>query len=92
MDENLDRSGPLFRELLAKVQPVIAKELDVPIEKVTLQARFVEDLGADSLDTVELLLCLEEEFGIRIPTEEAEKFKTVTDLLNCLQKIYPVKK
>lgn len=78
-------------ELLAKVRPVIARELDVPVEKVTPQARFVEDLGADSLDTVELLLCLEEELGIQIPNEEAEKFKTVADLLNYLQEKSPDK-
>ncbi len=72
-------------ELLTKVRPIIAKELDVPVEKVIPQARFVEDLGADSLDTVELLLCLEEELGIQIPTEEADKFKTVADLFNYLQ-------
>lgn len=78
-------------ELLAQVQPIIAKELDVSIEKVTPQARFVEDLGADSLDTIELLLCLEEELGVQIPTEEAEKFKTVADLLNYLQEKGPAK-
>ena len=72
-------------ELLAKVRPVVARELDVPVEKVTPQARFVEDLGADSLDTVELILCLEEELGIEISNEEAEKFRTVSDLLNYLQ-------
>lgn len=72
-------------ELLSKVRPIIVKELDVPVEKVIPQARFVEDLGADSLDTVELLLCLEEELGIQIPTEEADKFKTVADLFNYLQ-------
>ncbi len=72
-------------ELLAKVRPVVARELDVPVEKVTPQARFVEDLGADSLDTVELILCLEEEPGIEISNEEAEKFRTVSDLLNYLQ-------
>jgi len=72
-------------ELLTKVQPIIAKELDVPIEKVTPQARFVADLGADSLDTVELILCLEEELGIQIPTVEAEKFKAVSDLLRYLE-------
>ncbi len=78
-------------ELLAKVQPIIAKELDVPVEKVTPQARFVEDLGADSLDTVELTLCLEEELGIQISNEEAEKFRTVADLLSYLQQKGPAK-
>lgn len=76
-------------EFLAKVRPIIAKELDVSVEKVTPQARFVEDLGADSLDTVELILCLEEELGIPISTDEAEKFKTVADLLNYLQQKNP---
>ncbi len=75
----------LSQELFGKVQSIIAKELDVPIEKVTPQARFVEDLGADSLDTVELLLCLEEALGVQIPSEEADKFKTVTDLLRYVE-------
>ena len=78
-------------ELLAKVRPIIAKELDVPVEKVAPQARFVEDLGADSLDTVELTLCLEEELGIQISNEEAEKFRTVADLLSYLQQKDPAK-
>lgn len=55
------------------------------------QARFVEDLGADSLDTVEFLLCLEEELDIQISNEEAEKFKVVTNLLNYLQEKSPTK-
>ncbi len=78
-------------ELLSKVRPIIVKELDVPVEKVTPQARFVEDLGADSLDTVELTLCLEEELGIQISNEEAEKFRTVADLLSYLQQKGPAK-
>ena len=73
-------------ELLSRIQPIVAKELDVSIEKVTPQARFIEDLGADSLDTVELILCLEEALGIQIPNEDAEKFKTVADLLCYLEK------
>jgi len=72
-------------ELLAKVQPIIAKELDVPVEKVTPQARFIGDLGADSLDTVELNMSLEETLGIQISNEVAEKLGTVQDLLDYLQ-------
>ncbi len=73
-------------ELFAKVQPIIiAKELDVPVEKVTPQARFIGDLGADSLDTVELNMSLEETLGIQISNEVAEKLGTVQDLLDYLQ-------
>ena len=83
--------GLSSEELLAKIRPVIVEELDVPIEKVTPQARFVEDLGADSLGTVELILCLEETLGVEISTDEAEKFRTVADLLNYLQQKSPAK-
>jgi acyl carrier protein len=61
----------------AKVKEIIINELGVEPEKVTLEASFVEDLGADSLDTVELVMALEEEFEIEIPDEEAEKITTV---------------
>ena len=64
-------------EAAAKVREIIANELGVEIEKVTDAASFVEDLGADSLDTVELVMALEEEFETEIPDEEAEKITTV---------------
>lgn len=83
--------SPSPEELLVKIRPIISKELDVPVWKVTPQARFIEDLGADSLDTVELLLCLKEELDIQISTEEAEKLKTVGDLLSYLQEKSPAK-
>ena len=73
------------KELLAKIQPVIAETLGVPIEKITPQARFTDDLGADSLDTVELLMALEEALGIQVRNEEAEKLNTVQDLLAYLE-------
>ncbi|MBU3958579.1 MAG: acyl carrier protein [Candidatus Omnitrophica bacterium] len=60
-----------------KVKSIIAEQLGVKIEEVTLEASFVEDLGADSLDTVELVMALEEEFGVEIPDEDAEKITTV---------------
>jgi acyl carrier protein len=63
----------------SKVREIIINELGVEPEKVTMEASFVEDLGADSLDTVELVMAFEEEFGIEIPDEDAEKLQTVGD-------------
>lgn len=62
-----------------KIKSIIAEQLGVKPEEVTPQASFIEDLGADSLDTVELVMALEEEFGIEIPDEDAEKMATVGD-------------
>ena len=62
-----------------KVKSIIAEQLGVKVEEVTPQASFIDDLGADSLDTVELVMALEEEFGIEIPDEDAEKRTTVAD-------------
>ena len=63
----------------ARVREIIVEELGVEADKVTSEASFVDDLGADSLDTVELVMALEEEFGIDIPDEDAEKMRTVGD-------------
>ena len=68
-----------------KVKDIIAEELGVERDKVTPQASFMEDLGADSLDTVELVMAFEKEFDIDIPDEEAEKLRTVGDALKYLQ-------
>ena len=65
----------------AKVREIIINELGVEPEKVTPEASFVEDLGADSLDTVELVMAFEEEFGMEIPDEEAEQLQTVGDAI-----------
>jgi acyl carrier protein len=69
----------------AKVKEIIANELGVEIEKVTDDASFVEDLGADSLDTVELVMAFEEEFSIEIPDEDAEKMQSVGDAIRYLK-------
>ena len=68
-----------------RVREIIVNELGVEPEKVTAEASFVEDLGADSLDTVELVMAFEEEFGIEIPDEDAEKLQTVGDAVNYIQ-------
>ena len=68
----------------AKVKEIIINELGVDPEKVTAEASFVEDLGADSLDTVELVMAFEEEFGVDIPDEDAEQMRTVGDAINYL--------
>ncbi|MDP9348103.1 MAG: acyl carrier protein [Gemmatimonadota bacterium] len=68
-----------------KVKDIIINELGVDAEKVTTEASFVEDLGADSLDTVELVMAFEEEFGMEIPDEDAEKLQTVGDAISYIQ-------
>ncbi len=69
-----------------KVKKIIIDQLDVTEEEVTPQASFVDDLGADSLDTVEMVMAFEEEFSIEIPDEDAEKIKTVQDAVDYIQK------
>jgi acyl carrier protein len=70
----------------SKVREIIVNELGVEAEKVTDDASFVEDLGADSLDTVELVMAFEEEFGIDIPDEDAEQLRTVGDAVKYMKK------
>lgn len=66
-----------MEDIASRVRAIVAENLGVETEKVVDSANFVEDLGADSLDTVELVMALEEEFGIEIPDAEAEKMSTV---------------
>ena len=68
-----------------KAKEIIAKNLEVSVDQLAPEAKFIEDLGADSLDTVELVMALEEEFGLDIPDEDADKLKTVGDAMNYLQ-------
>ena len=69
----------------ARVREIIVNELGVEPDKVTDDASFVEDLGADSLDTVELVMAFEEEFGVDIPDEDAEQMRTVGDAIKYLK-------
>lgn len=68
-----------------KVKSIIAEQLGVKKEEVTSEAKFIDDLGADSLDTVELVMALEEEFGIEIPDEDAEKMATVGEAVKYIE-------
>ncbi|MCQ9208628.1 MAG: acyl carrier protein [Omnitrophica bacterium] len=67
------------------VKAIIAEQLGVKIEEVTDTASFIDDLGADSLDTVELVMALEEKFGVEIPDEDAEKMSTVSEAIKYLE-------
>ena len=68
-----------------KVKNIIVEQLGVNEEQVTPEAEFIEDLGADSLDTVELVMAFEEEFGIEVPDEEAEKLTSVGDVTKYIE-------
>jgi len=68
-----------------RVRAIIAEQLGVKLEEVTDGASFIEDLGADSLDTVELVMALEEEFGIEIPDEDAEKMRSVGEAIKYIE-------
>jgi len=68
-----------------RIKAIIVEQLGVKQEEVTDQAKFIEDLGADSLDTVELVMALEEEFGIEIPDEDAEKMVSVGDAIKYIE-------
>ncbi len=69
----------------ARVKEIIVEELGVEADKVTSDASFVDDLGADSLDTVELVMAFEEEFEIEIPDEDAEQMRTVGDAVSYIK-------
>jgi acyl carrier protein len=77
--------GKVMATVDERVKKIIAEQLGVEEDEVTPEASFVEDLGADSLDTVELVMALEEEFGIEIPDEDAEKILTVGKALDYIK-------
>jgi acyl carrier protein len=68
-----------------RVKDIIVEQLGVKADQVTADAKFIEDLGADSLDTVELVMALEEEFGSEIPDEQAEKLQSVGDVIKYIE-------
>jgi acyl carrier protein len=68
-----------------KVKEIVAEQLGKDVNEITTNAAFIDDLGADSLDIVELVIKMEEEFGIEIPDEEAEKIKTVNDVVEYIK-------
>lgn len=71
--------------VLEKLKEILADQLDVEEDKVTLEASITEDLGADSLDVVDLIMSLEEEFSLEIPDEEVENIKTVGDIVKYIE-------
>jgi acyl carrier protein len=74
--------GIQMADMFSQVKDVIVEKLSVDADKVTLDASFVDDLGADSLETVELIMGLEDKFGLTIADEEAEKIRTVKDAVD----------
>ena len=70
-----------------KVRSIIVEQLGVESDKVTADAKFIEDLGADSLGTVELVMAFEENFDIEVPDEEAEKLQSVADVVAYIEKV-----
>jgi len=79
-------AGDKTKEITEKVKQIIAEQLGVEEAEVTPSASFIDDLGADSLDTVELVMALEENFDIEIPDEDAEKIRTVQDAIDYIGK------
>ena len=75
----------------ARVKKIIVKNLGIDESRVTSDSSFVDDLGADSLDQVELIMAFEEEFDAEIPDEDAEKLQTVSDAINYINKMQKIK-
>jgi acyl carrier protein len=85
-------AGEEKKEIVEKVKQIISEQLGVDENEVTPSASFVDDLGADSLDQVELVMALEEHFGVEIPDEDAEKLRTVQDAIGYIDKHAKVSK
>lgn len=69
-----------------KVSEIIARQLDVPVESIAMESKLIEDLKADSLDVVELIMDLENEFGIEIPDDKLPEIRTIGDIVSFIQK------
>ena len=76
-----EQSGLTEEQTFEKVRDIVVEQLGVEADEVAIESTFIDDLGADSLDIVELIMAFEEEFGIEIPDEAAEKIKTVQDVV-----------
>jgi len=77
------------QEIEAKVKEIVVTQLGVTAEQVTPEASFIDDLGADSLDTVEVVMAFEEAFGVEVPDEDAEKLRTVGDVIKYIEERQP---
>ena len=82
---NVAKKGYIMSEIADKVKKIVVEQLGVNEDQVTPEAKFIEDLGADSLDQVELVMALEEQFGAEIPDEDAEKLTTVGDAIKYIE-------
>lgn len=80
-----DLGGARVSDIAEQVKEIIVEQLSVDADKVVLEASFINDLGADSLDTVELVMALEEKFGLEIPDDEAEKITCVQDAITYIE-------
>ena len=81
----MEMEGARMSQVSGKVKDIIVEQLGCEPERIKSESSFIEDLGADSLDIVELVMAMEEEFDIEIPDEDAEKLKTVGDVQSYLQ-------
>src|SRR5437867_12167370 len=82
---NLNGRNPQMSETAERVKKIVVEHLGVDADKVTEEASFIDDLGADSLDIVELVMAFEEEFGVEIPDDAAEKITTVKDATDYIE-------
>ena len=78
-------SVELEQDIVAKVKDMVSAQLGKPVDEIDLEAAFIEDLGADSLALVELVMAMEDEFGLEISDEDAEKIVTVRDAVNYIR-------